>query len=460
MDREPHVLVIPFPAQGHAGPLMKLSTKIAEHGIKVTFVSTEHMHAKITASMPQKAEQSSLITMVSIPDGLESHEADRRDLQKVRQSMLTVMPVCLRNLIEKVNKSNDCEQISCVIADLTVGWALEVAEQMGIARAAVIPYAPASLALVLHAPNLVEAGLLDSNGNAMTDEPILLSEGTLPWKKKEYGWCFPSQPHMQKLFFGACSAVAQNLKISNWILCNSFYELDPPACDLIPNILTIGPLLGRDHLEHSAVNFWPEDSTCLGWLDKQAVGSVIYVAFGSVAVLSQEQLEELALGLESLQQPFLWVVRPDFMNKSHAKLPDGFVERVSDRGKLVEWAPQEKVLGHPSVACFLSHCGWNSTLEGLSMGVPFLCWPYFADQYQNRNYIFDAWKIGLRFFPDENGIITRQEIQRQVKALLNDGGIKANALKMKQMARKSLVEGGSSFRNFESFVSQLKAIGC
>ena len=294
----------------------------------------------------------------------------------------------------------------------------------------------------------------------MTDEPILLSEGTLPWKKKEYGWCFPSQPHMQKLFFGGCSAVAQNLKISNWILCNSFYELDPPACDLIPNILTIGPLLGRDHLEHSAVNFWPEDSTCLGWLDKQAVGSVIYVAFGSVAVLSQEQLEELALGLESLQQPFLWVVRSDFMNKSQAKLPDGFVERVSDRGKLVEWAPQEKVLCHPSVACFLSHCGWNSTIEGLSMGVPFLCWPYFADQYQNRNYIFDAWKIGLRFFPDENGIITRQEIQRQAKALMNDDGIKANALKMKQMARKSLVEGGSSFRNFESFVSQLKAIGC
>lgn len=460
MDREPHVLVIPYPAQGHAGPLMKLSTKIAEHRIKVTFVITEHMQAKIMASMPQKAEKSSLITMVSIPDGLESHEADRNDFQKVRQSMLTVMPGCLKNLIEKVNKSNDCEQISCVIADLSVGWALEVAEQMGIARAAVIPYAPANLALLLHIPKLVEAGILDSNGNAMTDDVILLWEGTLPWKRNEYIWCFPNQPHMQKMFFGGSSAVAQYLKISNWILCNSFYELDSPASDLIPKTLAIGPLIGSDHSEHPAINFWPEDSTCLSWLDKQAIGSVIYVAFGSVAVLSEQQLEELAWGLESLHQPFLWVVRPDFMNRSHAKLPDGFAERVSDRGKFVEWAPQEKVLGHPSVACFLSHCGWNSTVEGLSMGVPFLCWPYFADQYQNRNYICDAWKIGLRFFPDENGIITRQEIQRQVKALLNDDGIKANALKMKEMARKSLAEGGSSFRNFESFISQLKAIGC
>lgn len=294
----------------------------------------------------------------------------------------------------------------------------------------------------------------------MTDELILLSEGTLPWKRNEYIWCFPNQPHMQKLFFGRSSAVAQSLKISNWILCNSFYELDSLTCDLIPNILTIGPLQTSNHLEDSAINFWPEDSTCLSWLDKQAIGSVIYVAFGSVAVLSQQQLEELALGLESLQQPFLWVVRPDFMNRPHAKLPGGFAERVSDRGKFVEWAPQEKVLAHPSVACFLSHCGWNSTMEGLTMGVPFLCWPYFADQHQNRNYICDAWKIGLQFFPDGNGIITRQEIQRQVKALLNDDGIKTNALKMKEMAKTSLVEGGSSFRNFESFISQLKAIGC
>ncbi|KAH9778064.1 glucosyl transferase [Citrus sinensis] len=460
MGREPHVLVIPFPAQGHAGPLMKLSMKIAEQGIKVTIFSTEHMKGKIVALMPQEAKKSSLITVVSVPDGLELQEAERKDIEKVTQSMLAVMPGCLKNFIEQVKESNDCEQISCVITDVTVGWALEIAEQMGIARAAVVTFAPAYVPLVLHIPKLVDAGILDSTGNATSDELILLSEDTLPWKKNEYIWSFPSQPDVQKLYFEATSAVAQSLKISNWILCNSFYELDSPACDLVPNILTIGPLLGSDHSEHSAINFWPEDSTCLSWLDKQAIGSVIYVAFGSAAVLSQQQLEELALGLESLHQPFLWVVRPDFMNRSHAKLPDGFVERVSDRGKFVEWAPQEKVLGHPSVACFLSHCGWNSSIEGLSMGVPFLCWPYFVDQYQNRNYICDAWKVGSQFFPDENGIITRQEIYNRVKALLNDDGIKANALKMKEMARKSLGEGGSSFRNFESFISQLKAIGC
>lgn len=99
-------------------------------------------------------------------------------------------------------------------------------------------------------------------------------------------------------------------------------------------------------------------------------------------------------------------------------------------------------------------------MEGLSMGVPFLRWPSFADQHHNRNYICDVWKIGVQLLPDENGIITRQEIQINVKALLKNDGIKANSLKLKEIARKILVEGGSSFRNFESFISQIKVLRC
>ncbi|KAK9229165.1 hypothetical protein WN944_022122 [Citrus x changshan-huyou] len=202
------------------------------------------------------------------------------------------MPGCLNSLIEKVNASNDCEQIKCVIADVSVGWALEVAEQMGTARAAVIRSSPANLALFFHIPKLVEAGILDSTdaGNAMNDdELILLSEKSLPWKRNEYKWSYPSQPQILKMTFGRASSIVQSLEIANWVLYNSFNERHPPACDLTPYILTIGPLLtGNNHSKHSAINFWPEDSTCLSWLDKQARGSVIYVAFGSVAIFIQK----------------------------------------------------------------------------------------------------------------------------------------------------------------------------
>ncbi|KAK6261712.1 hypothetical protein QUC31_007528 [Theobroma cacao] len=167
MARQPHVMVIPHAAQGHVAPLMKLSLQIAAHGVKVTFVNTEFIHEKVKASLPAKAEQQSLINLVSIPDGLEP-EDDRQDFVKLTESMLRVMPGHLRNLIENINRSNVTEQITWVIADMAAGWALEVAKKMGIKRAAVLLSSPASMALALHVPRLIEAGIIDTDGKNVT----------------------------------------------------------------------------------------------------------------------------------------------------------------------------------------------------------------------------------------------------------------------------------------------------
>ena len=164
MERQPiHVLAIPFPAQGHVAPLMKLSHKIVDHGINVTFVNTEFIHAKLTASMAVKSEEKSPIRLVSIPDGLEPGD-DRNDTPKLIESIEKVMPGHLKDLIEKINQSNDDDQISCIIADSMVGSALEVAEKMGIKRAAVWPAGPANLAFALHIPKLIEEGIINIKG--------------------------------------------------------------------------------------------------------------------------------------------------------------------------------------------------------------------------------------------------------------------------------------------------------
>ncbi|KAK1363465.1 UDP-glycosyltransferase 83A1 [Heracleum sosnowskyi] len=167
-------------------------------------------------------------------------------------------------------------------------------------------------------------------------------------------------------------------------------------------------------------------------------------------MFSQKQFNELALGLELSGHSFLWVVRSNIVNRSSPEYPDGFLERTASRGKIVEWAPQEKVLAHTSISCFFSHCGWNSTMEGLSFGVPFLCWPYIWDQFHNKSYICDMWKVGLSLKYEEDGIVSRQEIKKKIQSLLNDNGIKTNALKLMEDAKKSVNEGGSSFKNFES----------
>ncbi|KDP31327.1 hypothetical protein JCGZ_11703 [Jatropha curcas] len=456
MAGKPHVLVIPYPAQGHVMPLMKLAYKIAENGYKVTFVNTDVIQAKIMSAMHENFKEQTHINFVSIPDGLESNN-DKKDPFKDLKILCQVMPSHLQNLIEKINQSEDEEQITCVIAETTAWWALEVAQKLGIRRAAFSPPGLGNMALVLHIPKLIEAGVIDANGMPITNELISLSRDIPAWNPKELLWSCPGQPELQKFMFeNFCSKAIQAIKISNWHITNSFYELEQSANHLVPSILPIGPLTSTTHLSHFPGSFRPEDSTCLSWLDKQPEGSVIYISFGSTTVITQKQFEELASGLEQLIQPFLWIVRSDLINGSFAEFPNGFKERVANRGKIVEWASQEKILSHPSIACFLSHCGWNSVMEGISNGIPFLCWPYFADQFYNQRYTCETWKVGLRLNPDEKGIITRQEIETKIKLLISDNVIKETAAKMKEIARKSITAGGSSLRNFKVFIEQLK----
>ncbi|KAJ0973873.1 hypothetical protein J5N97_015838 [Dioscorea zingiberensis] len=216
-------------------------------------------------------------------------------------------------------------------------------------------------------------------------------------------------------------------------------------------------MLSGQRLGKPAGLFWAEDTTCKVWLDEQDDNSVIYVAFGSLAVLNERQMQELALGLELTGRPFLWVVRPDITaGKTIMDLPKGLEDRIGDRGMVVQWSPQQEVLAHPAVSCFMSHCGWNSTMEGVSNGVPFLCWPYFADQHLNQTYICDVWKTGLKMVPDENNMITKEQIKDRVEELLGDGEMKKRALTMKEIAIKGVERGGSSFENFNTFVSAMQ----
>lgn len=163
MGRQEHALVFPFPGQGHIVPVMKFALQIAAHGVKVTFVNTDFIHEKMMASLPENAEERSLISFVSLPDGLEL-EDDRSDLVKLTESVHRTMPAYLEELIVKIKESNFDEEISCVIADTAVGWAHEMAKKMGIEAVAFWPSSGACLAMALHIPRLLEAGLINTDG--------------------------------------------------------------------------------------------------------------------------------------------------------------------------------------------------------------------------------------------------------------------------------------------------------
>jgi UDP:flavonoid glycosyltransferase YjiC (YdhE family) len=167
-------------------------------------------------------------------------------------------------------------------------------------------------------------------------------------------------------------------------------------------------------------------------------------------------LQELANGLALTGRPFLWVVRSNFADGVGEGWLDGFRRRVFGKGLVVRWAPQQRVLSHPSVACFVTHCGCNSTMEAVRHGVPLLCWPYFADQFLNQSYICDLWGVGLKVCADGRDIVTKEEIRDKVERLLGDKGIKARTLSLKSAACTSVADGGSSHQDLIKLVNLLR----
>ena len=195
---------------------------------------------------------------------------------------------------------------------------------------------------------------------------------------------------------------------------------------------------------------------CMNWLNSCPKRSVVYVSFGSLAEVKAEQMAELACGLKRSNYEFLWVVRASETNK----LPKGFVDETCEKGLVVSWCPQLEVLANDAVGCFVTHCGWNSTLEALSLGVPMVAMPQWSDQTTNAKYVMDVWKVGLRAEADEKGIVRQEELEKCVKEIMEEErgkGMRMNAIKLSGLAKEAVDSGGSSDMNIDEFVASLQA---
>ncbi|XWS13100.1 hypothetical protein CRYUN_Cryun36dG0008600 [Craigia yunnanensis] len=180
-------------------------------------------------------------------------------------------------------------------------------------------------------------------------------------------------------------------------------------------------------------NLFKLDSNSTKWLSTKPTGSVVYVSFGSMANLSINQMEELAWGLKQTNFYFLWVVRSSEVDK----IPDRFVEEMGDKGLISNWIPQTEVLANEAVGCFFTHCGWNSTIEAMCLGVPMVAMPQWTDQTTDVKFVEDIWKVGVRVKLDGNGIVSREEIEsciRQVMEGEKRKAMKENAKKWKELA--------------------------
>jgi len=259
-------------------------------------------------------------------------------------------------------------------------------------------------------------------------------------------------------------AESERAKKASAIVLNTYDALEHEGlvslASMLPPVYSIGPLhlllnqVTDSDLKLIGSNLWIEESGCLEWLDSKEPNSVVYVNFGSITVMTSDQLTEFAWGLANSDQTFLWVIRPDLVAGDSAMLPPEFVSATKERGLFASWCSQEQVLSHPSIGGFLTHNGWNSTIESICGGVPMICWPFFAEQQTNCRYCCTEWGIGMEI----NSDVKRGEVESLVRELM--GGEKGSEMKKKtrewkKMAEEAITSTGSSCMNLDDMINKV-----
>lgn len=256
-------------------------------------------------------------------------------------------------------------------------------------------------------------------------------------------------------------------------LFNIFSQVVDVMSKLCP-VWTIGPTIPSMYLDKRVendieygLNLFTLDKSALiaDWLRRKLPSSVIYISFGSLACLGRHQMEELAWGFKQSGYHFLWVVRAceeDKVPKHILNLEaDDEADRheKSQKGLVVNWCPQLEVLSNQAIGCFFTHCGWNSTVEALSVGVPMVGMPQWTDQTTDAKLIQDVWEVGVRVRVDEDGVVRRGEIESCIREVMDSERgkeMRRKARKWKGLCIEAMSEGGSSDKNIDAFVSDIK----
>lgn len=469
MDQTPHIAILPSPGMGHLIPLAEFAKRlIIQHNFSVTIILPTH-------GPLSKAQKSFLDALPAAIGHILLPPVNFDDLPddtKMETRICLTVARSLPHLRDALRSLVATKKLAALVVDLFGTDAFEAAREFDVSPYIFFPSTATALSLFMYLPKLHEMvscefrdlpGPIQIPGSVPIHGRDLL-DPTQDRKNDAYKWLL----HHTRRY-----------SLAEGVMVNSFEELERGPLKALqvrepgkPPVYSVGPLIQSDRSSHGA-----GAEECLEWLDAQPSGSVLYISFGSGGTLSHNQLIELALGLEMSEQRFLWVVRSPndgvanatffsvhSQNNPLAFLPEGFLDRIRGRGFLVpSWAPQAKILGHGSTGGFLTHCGWNSTLESVVEGVPLIAWPLYAEQKMNAVMLTEDLKVALRPKPNEKGLVGRVEIANVVKGLMEgeEGKKLRSRMKVaKEAAVKVLSEDGSSTKALAEVACKWKTKVC
>ncbi|KAJ6849578.1 scopoletin glucosyltransferase-like [Iris pallida] len=457
-----HIFFLPFLAPGHMIPMTDLAKLLAGRGVKATIVTTTANASRVQPALDGSPHLDvTLLTLPFLPSVPEN-------VTSLPTPGLTPEFIAgLNSLKSSFERLLVEHRPDCIISDVFYPWTGDLAAEHGIPRiafhgtgsfvfsvgAAIRRFKPHEIAsaddepfLLPGLPHRVELCRSQLMGR-MDGSDELMNQMTESYMKKTYG-----------------------------DVMNTFHEMEPGYADqLSKKTWLVGPvsLCNRDATERAVRGGGGggqenEFDRCLDWLDSKSAGSVLYACFGSLGQFSSSQLGEIAGGLNSSGRPFVWVVRNNAgYDDTSEWMPEGFEE---EEGLVIRgWAPQMLILSHPAVGGFMTHCGWNSCMEGASAGVPMVTWPLFAEQFFNERLLVDVLGIGVAVgskvcsnVVEERTFVSREQVRKAVEEVMG-GGEEADerrkrAREVAEMARRAVEEGGSSYNGLSSLIQELRDI--
>ncbi|XP_021753327.1 scopoletin glucosyltransferase-like [Chenopodium quinoa] len=472
-----HIVFLPFMAPGHMIPTMDMARLFATRKIKSTIVTTpanaNYFAETIQIHSQKDGLEIDLLTIkfqyddAGLPKGCEN--ADSLTSPEMFSRFFKAIDLLQQPFADLLQKC----QPNCLVADHFIHWANSVAIEFGIPC---LTFHGSSYFSQCITYNLLQ---YEPHKNLLYDSDTFVVPGDLPHKikftKSELS------PYDKKegpnFLLELMDKVRDAVKACNGVIMNSYYELEPAYAGYYARVMGmkhwhIGPFSlyfnrGGDNEAFRRVKKSSVDvNECTRWLDEKEPDSVIYVCLGSMSNVSDAQLYEIAISLEALGQNFILVVRNE---DTKEWVPQGFEARIEGRGLIIRgWAPQQIILDHRGVGGFVTHCGWNSILEGVVSGVPMVTWPFHAEQFYNEKLVTDVLKMGVpvgskKWVPrvgSHNITIGNKEIlNAMAKILIGEEAqdMKRRAKECKEMARLAISEGGSSYSHLSALIEELKA---
>ncbi|XP_048541984.1 cyanidin 3-O-rutinoside 5-O-glucosyltransferase-like [Triticum urartu] len=474
-----HFLVVAFPGQGHINPARALAERLARAtpGARVTLSASVSAHRRMFPSLasPDDEVHDGAISYVPYSDGYDHgfslFAGDGDEAQRYVEAFGRVGRETFAAVLDRLAARG--RPVTCVVYAMLMWWAAEVARERGVPRALYWIQPATMLAVYYHyfhgyerlvTEHAAEPGFTVSMPGppppmAIRDLPSFFTNLTDRRLVAAFG---DIRRTFQQLDLDVDSSSSAGGSRQPMVLVNTVEELETMALASVPglDVFPVGPAVvslfteGESGTSGTAAAvgdlFEHDENGYMEWLDTKPARSVVYVSFGSMAAVSKRQKDELKRGLAASGRPYLWVVR----NNNRG---DGFDDAGDERGMVVGWCDQVRVLSHPAVGCFVTHCGWNSTLETVACGAPVVAVPQWSDQDTNARLVVQ-WGIGVRAATDVDRVLDAEELARCLELIMGDreegAAIRASSAAWKAKLQQAIAAGGSSGLNLRTFLDQ------